>query len=125
MDEDDPEILDDKNLEINELSLIIGNVLKDPEVMSDVLKTVNEVDQYGKSVSLSLLLGSDEKITNFEKRKFKTSDFNYSKLSLFREKINNYFNENHKDFPVLSNKTSATSLEKSNSSIEDYILEND
>lgn len=111
--------------EMEELSLIIGEILKEPLVMNEVISTINKVDEYGKSVSFSLLLRNFDKMTNFEKRKYENGGLELSKSSVFKNSLISYFDKNSKDFPVLANKIKNHSLSKSISNIDGYLIEND
>lgn len=54
---------------LKEVSFLIGETLQDKEVRNEIFQKIEEIDSYGKGVSLALLLGEEMKISNYEKRK--------------------------------------------------------
>lgn len=78
---------------LNELSLLIGESLKDKEVRKEILDFVMNFDNYGNSVSFGLLFGQTDKISVNETLILDKDNCrigcNAFRFSLFNEFINN------------------------------------
>jgi hypothetical protein len=130
--ENNVELSDGNNTEVlREISLLIGETLKNQKVRSEILETVNQIDSYGNGVSFALLLGENEKISNYEQRKLlevsKKGISNTSK-SFFKTHMNEVYSLNQDKYIVLSNAFAKdVDIQKNAhlSQLESYLIENE
>jgi hypothetical protein len=116
---------------LREISLLIGETLKNQEVRNEILETVDEVDSYGNAVSFALLLGENSKTSDYEKRKMGTilnKTISGKSESLFKAHLNNIYSSNKEKYAEL-NKTFENNpniLKRTNlSELESYLIENE
>ncbi len=95
-----------KNKELTEISKLVGMALQDKSLRKHVLSEMKSIDAYGKSISLAYLLGNENNVSSYEKRKLeKLSNETGKRISSngkFKEKLTNLFHEKKKEFPQLT-----------------------
>lgn len=88
---------------LKEISILVGKTLNDEKVKTEISQIVDEIDSYDNAVSFALLLGVEQKISDFEKRKIgssnplKNRDNNY-----FKKHLNFVYNQNKDEYKNLS-----------------------
>ncbi|MBZ9652233.1 hypothetical protein [Psychroflexus montanilacus] len=93
--------------------------------MNEVISKVNEFDPYAKSISISLLLNNESKLSNHEKRMIHDKEIRETKSDFFKNGIIEYYKNNFEDFPLISSTLSSESLMKNEFNLDDYLIENE
>ncbi|MDO5616395.1 MAG: hypothetical protein Q4G16_09405 [Cruoricaptor ignavus] len=118
-----------KQKEMEELSKLVGEVLKDKESRNAIIHKINEIDDYGNSISLALLLGQNSKITQYEKSKLSSlAEVSHKKadssLDDFKESLIKVFVANKEDYPEIDKKISGDVTSKTgNNSLLNFIAD--
>lgn len=102
-----------KKEELKEISKLIGLTLNDDKLRSQIINEVKQIDDYSNSVSIAYLLGKDDKISPYEKRKInKISSTAKNKRNessnLFKNELIKTYNQNIENFPNIKSELKST-----------------